>query len=251
MFDTDTLFDFEKEFDTPQFRMNKQQTKDFIISEIRFTQSASQREKISQGSYTTISFKNPEIDLNSLKLIIKLKLAKYMEKAVPKKLLILGLGNENITADSFGVLVSKKIEVNIPEKCNRKIYSISPSVKGLTGLDSDLIVKMFCNTIKPDLIIVADSLMTKNTNHLMNLIQISDTAFDFGINNNPKRNILKTMSAYKSIISIGFPTTIRGKMISEHVNPEVIFAPANVDAAIETISAAVAKAINELVSYQS
>jgi spore protease len=251
MFVTDTVFDFKKELDNARYCVNKQQTKDFVITEVTFgAQNNATVANFREGNYTTIGFRRPEIDMNCLKLIVKFKISRYIASAKTAKVLVVGLGNENLTADSFGSIVSGKIDVN-PDKKNthRKIYAVSPSVKGITGLDSDVILNMFNQIIDPDIIIMADALMTREAGHLANLVQISDKPFDFSIDNGlPKRNLIRRLPASLPVIAIGFPTTIRLNAIRKNVSEDIIFTSANIDLSVNAVASTVAQAINEVLS---
>lgn len=251
MFVTDTVFDFKKELDNAKYCINKQQTKDFIITEVTFGGlSNAAVANFRKGNYTTIGFRRPEIDLNCLKLIVKFKMSRYIASAKTGKVLVVGLGNENLAADSFGSIVSRKINVNPDKKITRReIYAISPSVKGITGLDSDVILSMFNQIIDPDIVIMADALMTREAGHLANLVQISDTPFDFSVDMGlPKRDLIGRLPASLPVIAIGFPTTIRLNAIRKNTPDDIIFTSANIDLAVNAVASTVAQAINEVLS---
>ncbi len=251
MFVTDTVFDFKKELDSAKYTVSKQQTKDFVISEVSFNaREENPFANFRKGNYTTISFSRPEIDLNCLKMILKLKISRYIASVSAGKVLVVGLGNENLTADSFGSLVSRKIDINPPRKNNhRKIYAFSPSVNGVTGLDSDVMLSILSQAIEPDVIIMADALMTREVSHLANLVQVSDTPFDFSVDAAlPKRNLLKNLSPAVPVVAIGFPTTVRLKSINKDAEDDMIFTSANIDVAVNAVAAAAAGAINDVLS---
>ena len=104
------------------------------------------------GAYTTICFDKNSIYVTSERQNISLALSKeitcYIDSASSyiNKILVVGLGNKSITADSLGPLTTDKIVPSSPiqnEKANRKysISTISPGVQGQTGIEALDIIK--------------------------------------------------------------------------------------------------------------
>lgn len=101
-----------------------------------------------------------------------------------ESVLIVGLGNEYVTPDSLGPKVANDIEVtrHIIKYCpqfvkegTREISAISPGVLGVTGIETLEIVKGIVDNVKPKLLIVIDSLCSKNIDRISSSIQLSDT----------------------------------------------------------------------------
>jgi len=152
-----------------------------------------------------------------------------------ENILIIGLGNWNITADSLGpktiskVLVTRHIKKFIPKELELKnsiktISAISPGVLGITGIETYEIIKGLKEKLNPDLIIIIDSLAARNISRINSTIQISDTGITpgSGINNinNKKQNLdLNKKNLGCDIISIGVPTVIdAGTLISDTID---------------------------------
>ena len=98
--------------------------------------------------------------------------------------LIVGLGNEYVTPDSLGPKVANDIEVtrHIIKYCpqfvkegTREISAVSPGVLGVTGIETLEIVKGIVENVKPKLLIVIDSLCSKNIERISSSVQLSDT----------------------------------------------------------------------------
>ena len=64
-----------------------------------------------------------------------------------KNVLVVGLGNPNITPDSLGPLVLEQIEVNrhLEDEKRFNISAISPGVMGQTGMESSDIIRAIVN----------------------------------------------------------------------------------------------------------
>lgn len=127
------------------------------------------------NEYYTLNFDNalePSLIKETIKIITSL-LKKYHSTY---KTLIIGLGNEKIIGDSLGKETLDKIIatnqydfLTIP-----KVALFKPSVVNNTGIDSFRLIKMVVNSLKPDVIILIDSCITKNANYLNKTIEIND-----------------------------------------------------------------------------
>ena len=126
--------------------------------------------------------------------------------------MIIGLGNINSTPDSLGPNVIKKIIVTNPMYSKvigfRKTYAFIPGVMEETGIDTSDILKSIIKKVKPNFLIIIDSLITKTLERLNKTIQITDTGINpgSGINSKKKEISKKTMNI--PVISIGTPTII-------------------------------------------
>ena len=139
-----------------------------------------------------------------LERIIRSFLKKY-DKA--EKVLVIGLGNENVIGDSLGIEVTNKVIatnqyhdfLTIP-----KIALFNPSVTEKTGINSYNLIEMVVNDIKPDIIIMIDSLATNNEEYLNSAIEINNTGIIPGSAINASREI-NEKSFNIPILSIGVP----------------------------------------------
>lgn len=135
------------------------------------------------------------------------------------KVLIVGLGNWNITPDSLGpkvisnILVTNHImEANSvpPDIINKVRYvsAVSPGVMGTTGIETASIIKGIVDNLKPDLIIAVDSLAARNTSRINSTIQISNTGIIPGSGMGNKRKGITKDTMGIPVIVIGVPTVI-------------------------------------------
>lgn len=136
--------------------------------------------------------------------IIRSFLKKY-DKA--KKVLVVGLGNREVLGDSLGIEVTNKVIatnqyqdfLTIP-----KIALFNPSVTEKTGINSYKLIEMVVDDIKPDIIIIVDSLATKKEDYLNSAIEINNTGIIPGSAINAAREI-NEKSFHIPILSIGVP----------------------------------------------
>lgn len=82
-------------------------------------------------------------------------------------ILVIGLGNWNITPDALGpkviskILVTRHLSGTLPaeiEKAVRPVAAVSPGVMGITGIETGEIVKGIVDKLHPSLLIAIDAL---------------------------------------------------------------------------------------------
>lgn len=173
------------------------------------------------GNYITLEvprLKEKDIDLmeDVSRALAKelIKLVKLNDKSV---ILVVGLGNWNITPDSLGPKVIEKIMVTrhmtefLPEQIDesvRSVCAISPGVLGITGIETSEIILGVVNRVKPDLVIAIDALASRKLQRVNTTIQISDSGINpgSGVGNNRKELSEKSMGV--PVIAIGVPTVV-------------------------------------------
>lgn len=111
-------------------------------------------------------------------------LGKLLDLEENSSILVIGLGNRNITPDALGpkviakTLVTRHIKETLPEQIDssvRPVSAISPGVMGITGIETAEIIKGISQRIKPNYIIAIDALAARCSSRINSTIQISDT----------------------------------------------------------------------------
>ena len=172
------------------------------------------------GNYITIE--SPEMKINSITVhekiieILTEKLA-LLAKGAKGTVLVIGLGNRNVTPDSLGplviskVLVTRHIMEGLPVELEgglRSLCALAPGVMGLTGIETVEIVKGLVNRVKPGLIIAIDALAARKISRINQTIQLTDTGISPGAGIGNKRLPLNEESLGVPVIAIGVPTVI-------------------------------------------
>lgn len=149
--------------------------------------------------------------------------------------LVAGLGNEEITPDSLGPRVVKRMLVTRHiENIDKQLFAdagfgcvaaISPGVLGQTGIESLEIIKSVSDAIRPRCIIAVDSLASRRLNRLATTVQISDGGISPGSGVSNKRPELNEQNLGVPVISIGVPTvvdaaTLAYDLLEEHSGTE-------------------------------
>lgn len=166
------------------------------------------------GAYSIFNFENVFESVENQKYLIEklsTELKKFLSKTNTKKILIVGLGNRHISADSLGAKVIKNIIVtrhikNL--KTLKNVSAICPSVLGLTGIESYDIVSSVVNETKPTLVITIDSLCASSETRLGCSFQINNASIIPGGGVNNKRKVFNSKTLNADFISIGVPLVI-------------------------------------------
>lgn len=165
-------------------------------------------------------------------------LSDELKMLLPKEegcILVAGLGNEEITPDSLGPRVVKKLLVTRHiQTIDRELFNdagfgcvaaIAPGVLGQTGIESAEIIKSVCESINPKCVIVIDSLASRRLNRLASTVQLSDGGISPGSGVSNSRPELNEDVLGVPVISIGVPTvvdaaTLAYDLLEEHYGKE-------------------------------
>lgn len=130
------------------------------------------------------------------------------------KILVIGLGNREVTPDALGPYVVDNLYITrhllsegIIENA-REISAISPGVMAQTGIETGVILKALCKEVKPDIIIAVDALAAREPSRLNSTIQLCDTGISPGAGVGNNRIKLNEETLGVKVIAIGVPTVI-------------------------------------------
>ncbi|MBT1280440.1 GPR endopeptidase [Thermoanaerobacter sp. CM-CNRG TB177] len=136
---------------------------------------------------------------------------------VNTQVLVVGLGNWNVTPDALGprvvsnIVVTRHLKEYAPQQFGdeiRSVSAISPGVLGITGIETAEILKGVVDRIKPDLIITIDALASRRLERLSTTIQISNTGISPGSGIGNRRLSITEQSLGIPVIAIGVPTVV-------------------------------------------
>ncbi|MGN0330969.1 MAG: GPR endopeptidase [Kineothrix sp.] len=136
-----------------------------------------------------------------------------------QSVLVVGLGNRDVTADALGPNVADNLFVtrHVVKEYGKAAYSksrmhmiscIVPGVMAKTGMESAEIVKGVVEQTSPDVVIVVDALAARSTRRLNRTIQITNTGIHPGSGVGNHRNGLTEESLQVPVIAIGVPTVV-------------------------------------------
>ena len=175
------------------------------------------------------------------------------------KILVVGLGNDKITADSLGSRTVDKLFVTshfYSEMGARIRYgnlcAVKPGVSGATGIESFDIIEATVKRIKPDLIVAVDTLSCGKSERLGCTVQITDNGIEPGAGvNNPKKK-LSFLSLRAPVVAIGVPFVIYVRTIlseygvvkADPVLASLIVTAKDIDFLISDYSDVLSRAVN-------
>ena len=133
--------------------------------------------------------------------------------------LVVGLGNREVTPDALGPRVVDNLFITrhiikeygkyaFGEKNVNRISSIVPGVMAQTGMETADILKGIVRTAKPDCIIAIDALAARSTARLACTIQLTDTGIMPGSGVGNHRNAIDNNNMGVPVIAIGVPTVV-------------------------------------------
>lgn len=197
-----------------------------------------------QGHYITIEVPALRNKDSKLQDRVATKLAQLFEAYLAQigidkmaKVLVIGLGNWNVTPDALGPLVVENVLVTrhyfelMPGQVSpgyRPVSAVAPGVLGITGIESSEIVQGIVSQSKPDLVIAIDALASKALERVNTTIQIADTGIHPGSGIGNKRKGLTLQDLGVPVIAIGVPTVVYAstivnssmEMLIEHIHSQ-------------------------------
>lgn len=181
------------------------------------------------GHYITIEVPELRVKDSDLQDRVAMATAKQFEAFLAKlnippmaKVLVIGLGNWNVTPDALGPIVVENMLVTrhyfelMPGQVSpgyRPVSAVAPGVLGITGIETGEIVQGIVEKSKPDLVIAIDALASRSLERVNTTIQIADTGIHpgSGIGNKRKGLTLETLGV--PVIAIGVPTVVYASTI--------------------------------------
>lgn len=125
--------------------------------------------------------------------------------------LVVGLGNREVTPDALGPNVVNNIAIRRESEVDGQKISISgivPGVMAQTGMETASIIKGVVAETKPDVVIAIDALAARNSKRLNTTIQVSDTGIHPGSGVGNHRRAITKETIGTNVIAIGVPTVI-------------------------------------------
>lgn len=235
------------------------------------TETAAARLGKSPGLYWTLT--HPELPILTPEERMKLaeQVAHMLRLLLPPEgeVLVLGLGNRRMTADSLGDRVVSGILVtrHMKDERLRSVCAMSPGVLGITGVETAELALGLVERIHPSAVIVVDALAAMETDHIATTIQITDTGIrpGSGVGNHRMGITAETMRV--PVVAIGIPmvvytsTLVRDALtdmmaaeredahvladqLTRRVETDMVVTPKNIDELVAGLADLLALAVN-------
>lgn len=195
-----------------------------------------------RGTYVTLEAPNMIEEDDDYHREISAQLAKVLRQLLPEQreetsVLVVGLGNREVTPDALGPNVVDNIMITrhiikefgkyaLGNENMKKISGIVPGVMAQTGMESEEIIKGVVEETKPDCVIVVDALAARSTKRLNRTIQITDTGINPGSGVGNHRHAINKESMGIPVIAIGIPTVVDAATIVTDTMSDLITAMA-------------------------
>ncbi len=173
----------------------------------------------SKGTYVTIELPSLSDNIKHTDKRVP-KIGKIIKELLPVNglILVVGLGNRNITPDSLGpetaekVLATRHISGEIAKSTGldqlRPVAVIKTGVTGETGIETAEMILSIVKRIKPTAVITIDALASKSLSRLGCTIQITDTGISPGAGVGNSRAAINYDTLGVPVVAIGIPTVV-------------------------------------------
>ena len=188
------------------------------------------------GTYLTLETPNLALPDDDTHMEIASELCRHIRELIDKNIdrggegkeetedgdlsvLVVGLGNREVTPDALGPYVADHLAVNrhivkeygkyaMGMEQAKMISAIVPGVMGQTGMESSEIVRGIVAETHPDIVIAVDALAARNSRRLNRTVQIADTGIHPGSGVGNHRIGMTKESLGVPVIGIGVPTVV-------------------------------------------
>lgn len=215
-----------------------------------------------KGKYATIKVGNIELlpDFEDIEKALVFCLCELLPNN-RENILVVGLGNSEITSDNIGPNTASKIlatrhikgqfrTIKGLEKM-KSVSVITPSVLGKTGIEASEIVASVVTETKPDAVIVIDALCANNTKNLFSVIQLCNSGISPGSGVKNTRKELSEATLGVPTVAIGVPTVVEAAVIAKELTGKkaeqktnLIVTPKDADLLSLRMSEAISAALN-------
>ncbi len=171
-------------------------------------------------------------------------------------ILAAGFGNCDITPDSLGTRTVRRIAATAHLAAHndfaalgmRKVYAVEAGVTGRTGIESTDSIELAVRHVKPQAVIVIDSLACAEADRLCSTIQITDTGITPGSGVGNDRKGVSQSALKVPVIAIGVPTVIDLDTISPERTEKFMVTPRDIDGVITHYAEVLAEALNSVLN---
>lgn len=217
------------------------------------------------GTYITMELPDLLEEEEALKETAEKELERQLKALLKGKedghMLVVGLGNREVTADAIGPLTVDGLvvtrhyfqEADMAEavgKKYRKVSAFVPGVMAQTGMETMELIRGVVEETKPDVVLAVDALAARSPKRLNTTIQLTDTGISPGAGVGNNRKELNEQSIGCPVIAIGIPTVLDAVTIAKEEMADDVRAlfvmPRNIDSSVQYVSELLAGGINRV-----
>lgn len=173
-----------------------------------------------RGRYVTVELgglvRREEDAFENACALLSESLRELLPPDLGQDVLVVGLGNRDITPDAIGpesvdsLMVTRHLREQLPEYFGafRPVAALCAGVLGTTGIESGSIVSAVSGMLRPGVVIAIDALAAAEPNKLCRTVQLSDAGIVPGSGVGNARQALSFQTLGVPVIAIGVPTVV-------------------------------------------
>ena len=264
------------EMDGVLFENRRQGSFDTLISTVQILNETG-AQIVGKPIGTYITLENPYLRQNILTAHEEIMdiLTSILQQMLPLKdsdtILVVGLGNREVSADALGplavsgLLVSRHMRDAVPLELQQQLRSVcafAPGVMGQTGIETQEIICGIQDRVHADGILLIDALAARSTQRVNTTIQLTDTGVSPGAGIGNRRQPLSPQTLGVPVIALGVPTVVDGRTMVLDAVPDaapqdletlshLYVTPKNMDAVALRLSSILSGAINRYLHHLS
>ncbi len=180
-----------------------------------------------QGHYITLECegvrrRDPEAR-TAVGTLLGEELARLLPEETDAPVLVVGLGNRQVTPDSLGpqtvdgTLVTRHLYRELPHLTDRRmspVCAVAPGVLGVTGIETMEMVRSIVESVRPRAVIAIDSLAARAVSRVGSTVQLTDSGIRPGSGVGNHRSALTYETLGVPVLAIGVPMVIYAATIA-------------------------------------
>ena len=186
-----------------------------------------------RGQYVTLEYPGlPRCDTARRQVLSRL-VAQAVRSMLPPQgdVLVVGLGNRNVTADALGtrvverMLVTRHLRQTVAGELRGKLRGVSaiaPGVLGLTGIETAELCRGLVGHVRPTAVIAIDALAAYESERICTTVQITDTGIEPGSGVGNHRLGLTRDTLGVKVIAVGVPMVVYASTIARDAMARLI-----------------------------
>ena len=161
-----------------------------------------------------------------------------------RAILVAGLGNGSVDADSLGSLTVDRVAAG--EKNGRRVFAIKTGVPEQTGIAASDLVCSTARLVSADLLLTVDSLAAVSPSRLCSAIQVSEGRSEPGSGAESGGEKIEPRRAGCPVVSVGVPTVVLGRLSRGGEEAEGLFTVCGVSNEAVFFASVISEAIGSL-----
>lgn len=189
------------------------------------------------------------------------ELGRQLNLSKEDSVLVVCLGNRDVTPDAVGpltagqVLVTRHLKEHMPEDfaAFRPVSVFCTGVLGTTGVESAKLTEAVTGAVRPSRVIAVDALAARETGRLCQAVQISDAGIVPGSGVGNARSALNAQTLGAPVVAIGVPTVVdaatlcadlTGADVPAPQGGDMFVTPRDIDARVRAMARLVGYSVN-------